>query len=408
MSTINFPLLPSPWKSTRIKWLLESLESGRREVSDTNSFEGGALSVGGEHIGWQGEWKLDNPRYVSQEFYAEMSSGKIKVDDVLLVKDGATIGKVAIAEKLPSEKAAVNEHVFILRVSPLQFPKYLFFFIQSALAQDQIQLEIRGSAQPGLNSEFQNVVVAPEPPRNVQIEIADYLDRETARIDDLIAEKQRVLNLLAEKRRARITRAVTRGLDYNAPLRDSGIPWLGEIPAHWETKKLKYIASLKSGDFISANSIDTEGENPVFGGNGIRGYTTSATHEGDYVLIGRQGALCGNINYATGRFWATEHAVVVDLRDSYEVRWLGELLDIFNLNRLSQSAAQPGLAVDVIASITLPIPPFPEQKTIANRIARESASIDAIEVEMNRTITLLKERRASLISAAVTGQLKVA
>src|SRR3972149_1093768 len=115
-----------------------------------------------------------------------MSSGRIQKEDVLLVKDGATIGKVAIATLLPAAEVAVNEHVFLLRVSPQNHPKYYFYFVQSSLAQDQIQLEVRGSAQPGLNSEFRNVVVSPRPPREVQHAIADYLDRETARLDALV------------------------------------------------------------------------------------------------------------------------------------------------------------------------------------------------------------------------------
>ena len=90
------------------------------------------------------------------------------------------------------------------------------------------------------------------------------------------------------------------------------------------------------------------GDFPVYGGNGLRGYTTSFTHEGHYVLIGRQGALCGNINYAKGKFWASEHAVVASMIGKIDTYWLGELLRDMNLNQYSNAAAQPGLAVDRI------------------------------------------------------------
>jgi type I restriction enzyme S subunit len=139
---------------------------------------------------------------------------------------------------------------------------------------------------------------------------------------------------------------------------------------------------LRSGDAITAESISESGDYPVFGGNGIRGYSSSFTHEGEFVLIGRQGALCGNINYATGRFWASEHAVVVTILGEGEYVWLGELLRMMDLNQYSQSAAQPGLSVDVIANLTIPVPASAE-----------------------RTIALLKERRAALIAAAVTGKI---
>jgi len=106
--------LRSKFDFVRLKWILEALESGRREVSDTDSFEGGVLSIGGEHVGWQGQWLLENPRFISHEFFTKMSTGQIQANDILLVKDGATIGKVAIAWPLPASKAAVNEHVFLL------------------------------------------------------------------------------------------------------------------------------------------------------------------------------------------------------------------------------------------------------------------------------------------------------
>ncbi len=108
--------------------------------------------------------------------------------------------------------------------------------------------------------------------------------------------------LLKEQRAALIQEAVTRGLNPNAPMKDSGLPWLGEIPAHWEVIKLKYLARFKSGDSITSNEIDESGDYPVFGGNGLRGYTRAYTHEGHHVLVGRQGALCGNVNYAIGKF----------------------------------------------------------------------------------------------------------
>jgi type I restriction enzyme, S subunit len=105
------------------------------------------------------------------------------------------------------------------------------------------------------------------------------------------------------------------------------------LPKHWVVKKLGYITSLKSGETITADIIEEQGIYPVYGGNGLRGYTESFTHSGDYVLIGRQGALCGNINYAHGDFWASEHAVVATPIEEYDYRWLGNALQAMNLNQ---------------------------------------------------------------------------
>lgn len=184
--------------------------------------------------------------------------------------------------------------------------------------------------------------------------------------------------------------------------KDSGVKWLGEVPEHWQIRKLKWLASLRSGDFITGESIEEDGPYPVYGGNGLRGYYTSFTHDGVYALVGRQGALCGNVNYADGKFWASEHAVVVSPYVPTAVRWLGELLRAMNLGQYSISSAQPGLAVERIIDLFLPLPPEDERQIIAKHIVREAASIDALIEKKTRFIQLLREKRQALISHAVT------
>lgn len=184
--------------------------------------------------------------------------------------------------------------------------------------------------------------------------------------------------------------------------KDSGIEWLGEIPEHWNTKRIKFVASLQSGSSITSDNIDIEGKYPVYGGNGLRGYTAEFTHEGRYVLIGRQGALCGNINYASGKFWASEHAVVATLLNEECEIWFGELLRSMNLNQYSVAAAQPGLAVDRIKELGIPYAPVSEQKSIASFLDRKTAQIDSLIEKKRKMIELLKEERAAIINQAVT------
>jgi type I restriction enzyme, S subunit len=183
---------------------------------------------------------------------------------------------------------------------------------------------------------------------------------------------------------------------------DSGVDWIGKIPQHWVTCALKRLVSLRSGDSITADDINETGAFPVYGGNGLRGYTAAHTHDGQHVLIGRQGALCGNINYAAGKFWASEHAVVVTPNRRMEVRWLGELLRAMDLNQYSVSAAQPGLSVEAISNLQIPVPPLPEQTVIAAFFDRETTKIDVLVEEQQRLIELLKEKRQAVISHAVT------
>lgn len=184
--------------------------------------------------------------------------------------------------------------------------------------------------------------------------------------------------------------------------KDSGINWLGKIPAHWELKRLHHIARLRSGETMTADMMDENAEFPVYGGNGLRGYFDSYTHEGDYVLIGRQGALCGNINYATGKFWASEHAVVVSPTIELETFWLGELLRTMNLNQYSTSAAQPGISVEMIGRLKLPFPSLSEQESIARFLDYKIAQIDALIAKKENLLAKLAEKRTALISQAVT------
>lgn len=178
--------------------------------------------------------------------------------------------------------------------------------------------------------------------------------------------------------------------------------WTKIAPKHWTRKKLKHVASLRSGESITADSIKDEGDFPVYGGNGLRGYTGHYTHEGEFVLIGRQGALCGNVNYAMDRFWASEHAVVVTRLGDDDLTWLGELLRYLDLNRLSQSAAQPGISTEEVSNVLLAVPPLEEQRAISAYLKSETARLDALVAAKQRLIELLAEKRKAIIATAIT------
>lgn len=165
---------------------------------------------------------------------------------------------------------------------------------------------------------------------------------------------------------------------------------------------MKHLALLKSGDSITSETINPEGTYPVFGGNGLRGYTESFTHDGHYVLIGRQGALCGNINYAKGTFFASEHALVALPKVEVETVWLGELLRIMNLGQYSQAAAQPGLSAERLQNLNIPVPPLPEQRAIAAYLDRKTAQLDTLLAQKETLIQKLQQKRQALINEAVT------
>lgn len=204
-----------------------------------------------------------------------------------------------------------------------------------------------------------------------------------------------------------ISRAVTKGLDPGAPVQETGIEWLGAIPAHWELQRLKTLSKMNSGESIVSRSIRESGPYPVFGGNGICGYTWQFNHEGGHLLIGKQGALCGNVHVARDRFWASEHAVVASPEQPGFVKWFGVLLEAMDLNQHSVATAQRELAVERLRDLRIPVPPDPEKQAITDFIDRETAGIDVLFAKVTAAIEYLREYRTALISAVVTGRIDV-
>lgn len=260
------------------------------------------------------------------------------------------------------------------------------------------------------------------PPLPQQRAIADYLDRETARLDALVAAKERVLGLLAEKRRALIIRAVTRGLDPRAPLRDSGIPWLGEIPAHWETRKVAWL--FRERDERSEPSLPLL-EVSINSGVVLREFSEerieSAAADFNTYKVARQGDVVfnkmrmwqGAVGVASQDGLVSPDYVVAAPSGPLTPQYAGLL---FRTDSFSAECARRshGIVWDRLRlywngfrEIVLPLPTVKEQNDVVARIDSETAKLDQLHAAMDRTIGLLKERRAALIAAAVTGQIDV-
>ena len=286
-------------------------------------------------------------------------------------------------------------------------PVFINYSLSSSALSQLVSIEGRGFTRINLRMEGVENLPIFIPTLEEQTQIANYLNQKTEQLDSLIAKKEQLISLLQEERTAMINQAVTKGLNPNAPMKDSGIEWLGDIPAHWEAKAIKYVAILKSGDNITSEKIKANGNYVVYGGNGIRGYFSDYTNEGNYILIGRQGALCGNIKFASGKFWASEHAVVCYLNPSNNWIWFGKLLEAMDLNQYNQSAAQPGLAVGLIKNLKIPRPNIEEQLRIVDFINDYENKTDILINKYEQEIDLLKEYKTALISEVVTGKVDV-
>ena len=182
-----------------------------------------------------------------------------------------------------------------------------------------------------------------------------------------------------------------------------------EVPKGWVWTTLGDIFTLQAGKNITAKDIyDTPEPKhcfPCYGGNGLRGYVSNYNKEGHHPLIGRQGALCGNINEAHGQFYATEHAVVVETYCETDINWVINVLVYLNLNQYATSTAQPGLSVATINEVAIPLPPIEEQKRISKSLDKWFSLIDIIENEKDDLQTTIKQTKSKILDLAIHGKL---
>ena len=190
-------------------------------------------------------------------------------------------------------------------------------------------------------------------------------------------------------------------------MKDSGIEWIGEVPEDWGITKLKYICRMQSGNNLTSLEISSENDGgkifPVYGGNGQRGYYSDFTNEGNYCLVGRQGALAGNVHFVSGKFWATDHAIVVYEHTHTYSKYLCYLLKAMNLNQYAfETSAQPGLSVEKILQLEMIHCPKGEQTQIADFLDKKVAQLDEVKSLLEEQIKTLEDYRRSLIYETVT------
>jgi type I restriction enzyme S subunit len=253
------------------------------------------------------------------------------------------------------------------------------------------------------------------PTLNEQSCIADFLDRKTAEIDNLIAKKRRLLDLLAEKRTALITRAVTKGLNPDAPMKDSGIEWLGEIPAHWDVLAIKQVFDFQNNRRIpiaAAERRSLERTYPYYGASGIIDYVDDYIFDEDLMLVAEDGANLLSRStplafVARGKYWVNNHAHILRNRFGLLDYW-EMLLSVCDFTPFITGSAQPKLTKDRLGAIAIPCPPEKEQSDILKFLGPSFERDELARVLCKKAIERLEEYRSALITNAVTGQIKVA
>lgn len=358
----------------------------------------------------------------------------LRAGDVLITKDSESWTDIAVPavveEDLPN--VLCGYHLAHIRPSTDVYGPYLARAIGAVGPRDQFRVSANGVTRFALGTEAIATSVFAIPSVAEQRSIATFLDRETARIDALVAKKERLITLLQERRTALITRAVTKGLDPNVPMKNSGVEWMGEIPANWEVQRTKYAARLRSGHTPSRQHPEywVDCNIPWFGladvwqiregqleyvrdtaekiselglanssarllpkGTVILSRTASV---GFSAILGVDAATTQDfVNWVCGPSLMPEYLLYVFRSMAHEFR------------RLTMGSTHQTIYMPDVANFTTPLPPLREQEMIVALIRHEAARIDELLARIRTAITDLHELRTALISAAVTGKIDV-
>lgn len=306
-----------------------------------------------------------------------------------------------------------------LRVNSSFIPRLAWYVMNNELARSQLDLLSNSTTGlANLNAALIGEILLPVATVAEQTQIACFLDHETARIDALIEEQQRLIELLKEKRQAVISHSVTKGLDPTVPMKDSGVEWLGEVPAHWEVKKVGHTCDVHNN---LRTPIDREiravrsGIYPYYGPTGVLDYIDDFYVEGEYFLIGEDGDHFLKFEekpmtfLVEGRFCVNNHAHLVRGKSGCITSWAALYFEARDLSPwlIRQGVGRYKLRKETLVGIPITVPPKNEQLRIVYEINSQKIVINRIICESEKSISLLGERRSALISAAVTGKIDV-
>jgi type I restriction enzyme, S subunit len=420
--------VPSHWKVMPLKRLVEvPITDGPHETPDF--FEDGVPFVSAEAIS---SGRIDFSRiraYISKsdnERYSVKYSPRLY--DIYMVKSGATTGTTAMVEGRTDFN--IWSPLAVVRCGDKVLPRYVLNFMRSRNFLEAITLNWSFGTQQNIGMGVIENLPCLVPPHGEQLEIAAFLDHETAKIDVLVAEQERLIALLKEKRQAVISHAVTKGLNPNAPMKDSGVEWLGQVPAHWIPTMLGRVC-IKVADgphyspeyteagilFISARNIRVDGWSLD---------DAKYISDEDYMEFCRRVVPeVGDVLYTKGG--TTGIARVVDILEPFQV-WVH--VAVIKINKKSsmpyfiayalnstgcyeqsqlhtRGATNQDLGLNRMTKIWLALPPLNEQLEIVAYLDGQIAKLDSLVNEVIRVVDILKERRAALISAAVTGKIDV-
>jgi type I restriction enzyme, S subunit len=422
--------VPAHWQVVPLNRLLtEPVTDGPHETPDFVDEGVPFLSVDSIQ---NGEIIFDGKRFISNAEHERFAlKARPKRDDILMGK-AASIGKIARVKT--DVEFNIWSPLALIRVDQARtLPAFIEYTLKSHWLQAQIETKANLNTQFNLGMKDIAKLLVSAVPRQEADQIASFLDRETARIDALIEKKTRFIELLREKQQALVTEAVTLGMDSSAPRRPTGIDWLGSTPSHWTVRPLKYIAAVQTGvakgkDYAGVETLEVPYLRVANVQDGFLDLSNVATIEvaasevERYLL--RQGDVLMNEGgdfdkLGRGHVWRGEIDPCIHQNHVFAVRPTGvtsEWLNVFTgskpaqfyfMARSKQSTNLASISSSNLMELPVPIPPLAEQATILRDLALKLERTDALRDATERSLALLRERRAALITAAVTGQIDV-
>ena len=357
----------------------------------------------------------------------------LRAGDTIVTKDSETADDIAIAAYVPHDLPGVVCGYHLSMVRPREgtcgaFVKRMF---DSSYAKAKLGVLANGLTRVGLGQYALDNLPMPIPPTDEQAKIAVFLDHETAKIDGLIEEQKRLIELLKEKRQAVTSRAVTKGLDPNVTMKDSGVAWLGKVPAHWEVRKVNSLCSKITNGYVgpTRNILVDEGvrylQSLHIKGNRIKfdapyfvseewsnDHSKSILETGDLLIV--QTGDIGQAAVVTDEFAGCNcHALIIvsPIRTVVHGEYLGWVFNSdfgqSSLLSIQTGALHPHLNCGNVKDVFVPVPPKSEQLALVRHCIQQSERVDGLMAEAESAVTLLQERRSALISAAVTGKIDV-
>ena len=421
--------IPEHWIHCKLGYLLVKNDSG---TWGDDYDDDGVVVLRSTEITLNGTWSIVDParRMIPVKEYERCL---LREGDLILTKSSGSeqhIGKTVIVDEDIAKMKCVFSN-FMQRLRPENgklLPKYLYYFLNVNGREQLFYLSTTTTGLKNISGSTINALKIQLPTMYEQVIIANFLDQKTAEIDALIADKEKLIELLQEKRQAIITEAVTKGLDPNVKMKDSGIEWIGEIPEHWEILKVSWIFNIiGSGTTPFTSNIDYyDGDIPWVNTGDLNDnylYETSknitdlAVHECsalkfypiDTLLIAMYGATIGKL--AITKIVVTTNQACCALahpkNGSTKFIFYWFLANRDHIIAMAYGGGQPNISQNLIKSLRINMPGKHEQDSIVYYLDQKTAEIDALIADIDTQIQKLKEYRQSLISEAVTGKIDV-